>query len=77
MLKLLLLSALTHHGEAADPDLLHWIKGVLDQLVGAGPWLVVALLGLLVVAIPISIIVFYLAQQRRTGTADRQAIHGR
>ena len=77
MLKLLLLSALTHHGEAADPALLHWIKRVLDQLVGMGPWPVVALLGVVVVAIPVSIVVFYFAQQRCTGTADRQAIHGR
>jgi hypothetical protein len=77
MLKLVLLSTLKHHGEAADPTLLHWIKGVLDQLVGTGPWLVVALLGVVVVAIPVSIVAFYLAQQRRTDTADRQAIHGR
>lgn len=77
MLELVLLSALKHHGEAADPDLLRWIKGVLDQLVGTGPWTVVALLGLLVLAIPASIVVFYVVQQRRSGSGARQTIKSR
>jgi hypothetical protein len=77
MLKLLLLSVPTHHGEAADPDLLHWIKGVLDHLVGAGPWVAVALLGILVVAIPTSVVIFYVVQQRRSGSSTRQSIRSR
>jgi hypothetical protein len=77
MLELSLLSVLKHHGEAADPDLLHWIKGVLDQLVGVGPWIAVALLGLLVVAIPASIVIFYLVRQRRSGLRIRQTIRSR
>jgi hypothetical protein len=63
----MLLSALSHHGEA-DPTLLEWIKGVLDHLIGLGPWTVVILLGLLVLAIPAGVIVFYLAQQRQALT---------
>jgi hypothetical protein len=77
MLKLLLLSVPTHHGEAADPDLLHWIKAVLDHLVGAGPWIAVAFLGMLVVAIPSSIVIFYMVQQRRSGSSTRQSIRSR
>ena len=77
MLKVLLLSVPTHHSEAADPDLLHWIKGVLDHLVGVGPWIAVALLGLLVIAIPASIVIFYLVQQRRSGLSIRQIIRSR
>ena len=72
MLNFLLLSVPKHHGEAADPDLLHWIKGVLDYLLGAEPWVVVSLLGLLVAAIPASIVIFYVVQQRRSGTSGRQ-----
>jgi hypothetical protein len=39
---------------------------------GMGPWTIVTLLGLLVVAIPLSIVVFYLTQRRRTGSPARQ-----
>lgn len=66
MLKMVLLTVLAHHGEAADPDLLEWIKGVLDHLVGAGPWVIVALMGVLILAIPAAIVLLYLVQQRRT-----------
>ena len=54
-----------HHGEAADPDLLEWIKGFLDHAFDLGPWTVVAVLGLLIVSIPLGISAFYLLQQRR------------
>ena len=42
-----------HHGEAADPILLAWIKEVLDSLLGFGPWAVVVLLGLLIAGLPL------------------------
>jgi hypothetical protein len=61
----ILLSVLSHHGEA-DPALLEWIKEVLDHLIGVGPWAIVVALGLLILAIPLGVIGFYLAQQRRT-----------
>ena len=63
----ILLSLAAHHGEA-DPILLQWIKDRLDQLLHLGPWVVVALLGLLILAIPVGVVAFYLAQQRRTGS---------
>ncbi len=67
----ILLSAAGHHGEAADPDLLEWIKGFLDHAFDLGPWTVVAILGLLIVSIPVGISAFYLWQQRRSRpTAD-------
>jgi hypothetical protein len=72
MPKLVLLSVLAHHGEAADPDLLHWIKGVLDHLVVAGPWLAVAVLGLSIVAIPAAVVALYLWQRRRGSPDNRQ-----
>jgi len=61
----------SHQGEA-DPDLLAWIKSQLDYLFGIGPWAIVALLGLLVLAIPLSIVLFYLTQHRRAGSSPRQ-----
>jgi hypothetical protein len=54
-----------HHGEAADPDLLEWIRGVLDHVLGVGPWSGVLLMGLLVLAIPAATVALYLLQQRR------------
>jgi 3-methyladenine DNA glycosylase/8-oxoguanine DNA glycosylase len=42
-----------HHGEAADPILLAWIKEVLDSLLGLGPWTVVVFLGLLMAGMPL------------------------
>ena len=62
----ILLSVAGHHGEAADPDLLEWIKGFLDHAFDLGPWTVVAILGLLIVSIPLGISGFYLFQQRRS-----------
>ena len=61
----IVMSAAGHHGEAADPDLLEWIKGFLDHAFDPGPWTVVAVLGLLIVSIPVGISAFYLLQQRR------------
>jgi hypothetical protein len=71
MLPIVLGWVATHQGEA-DPDLLEWIKARLDQLLGMGPWTIVTLLGLLVLAIPLSIVVFYLIQRRRAGSPARQ-----
>jgi hypothetical protein len=64
----ILLSVASHHGEA-DPALLEWIKGVLDHLIGLGPWIVVILLGSLILMIPLGVIGFYLAQQRQATKA--------
>ena len=61
----IVMSVAGHHGEAADPDLLEWIKGFLDHAFDLGPWTVVAVLGLLIVSIPVGISAFYLLQQRR------------
>jgi hypothetical protein len=60
-----------HHGDAADPDLMGWIKHRLDDLVGLEPWVIVAVLSLLMVAIPVSIMLFYAIQRRRIGPDTR------
>ena len=64
----ILWSVAAHHGEAADPDLLIWIKSRLDQWLQFGPWTVVALLGLLILAIPLSIGLSYVMRRGRTGS---------
>ena len=56
---------LAHQGDAADPVLLHWIKERLDQIFGSGPWVVVAIMGFIIISIPIFIIVVYLMQSDR------------
>ena len=56
---------LAHQGDAADPELLHWIKERLDQIFGPGPWVVVAIMGVIILAIPVFVIVVYLLQAKR------------
>ena len=60
---------LAHQGDAADPVLLHWIKERLDQIFGSGPWVVVAIMGIIIISIPIFIIGVYLMQ------SDRRAVY--
>ncbi len=62
-------SILAHQSGAADPELLHWIKERIDQLFGPGPWAVVAVMGLVIVSIPVVIVVFYLLQTKRRTAA--------
>ena len=63
-------SIAAHHGEPADPDLVEWIKALLDHLLDMGPWFVVAGLGLLILLLPLSGVAIYLLQQRRHPGAD-------
>ena len=63
---MILLSALTHHGEPGDPVLLQWINDQIDAILGLGDFAMVSVLGAIVVAIPIGIFGF-LALQRLKG----------
>ena len=65
-----ILTMSAHHGEA-DPTLLAWIKDLLDQLIGLGPWTVVILIGVLILAMPAGLSAFYLIQRRRTVSRTR------
>lgn len=57
-----------HQGDAADPELIHWLKDRMDEIIGLGPWAMVGLLAGLVVAVPVGVGLFYYWQQRRAGT---------
>ena len=59
-----ILSAPAHHGEAADPELLAWIKQSMDHVLGSAEWVVIAVVGLALVAFPVGLVLFYLAQMR-------------
>ena len=61
-------SILLHQGDAADPELIHWLKDQMDEIIGLGPWVMVGMMAGIVVAIPVAIGVFYLFQQRRHGS---------
>ena len=69
----MILSVPGHHGEAADPELLAWIKQLLDHLLGSAGWVVVAVVGLALVAFPVGLVLFYLAQTRRDRSDTYQA----
>ena len=51
---------LAHQGDSADPELLHWIKDRLDGMFGSDPWVMVALMGVVILAIPLSVGILYL-----------------
>lgn len=57
-----------HQGDAADPELIHWLKDRMDEIIGLGPWAMAGLLAGLVVAVPVGVGLFYYWQQRRAGT---------
>ena len=63
---MLLLSALTHHGEPGDPVLLQWINDQINAILGLDDFAMVVVFGAVIVAIPIGIIGF-LALQRLRG----------
>ena len=62
---MVLLSALTHHGEPGDPVLLQWINDQIDAILGLGDFAMVAVLGTIIVAIPIGIFGFLVLQRLR------------
>jgi F0F1-type ATP synthase assembly protein I len=66
---------LAHSGDAADPELLHWIKERLDQLFGSSPWVLVIVMGAIIFAIPIFVIVVYLMQGGRRADTDRPSLN--
>ena len=61
----LLSSILLHQGDAADPELIHWLKDQLDEIIGLGPWVMVGMMAAIVIAIPVGIGILYFFQQRR------------
>jgi len=63
MLTIVILFILSHHGEA-DPELLIWIKDLLDQILGMSPWMIVIAIGLFLIAIPIGVTALFLFQRR-------------
>ena len=73
MLWAILGSVVAHQGDAADPELLEWIKDRLDHILGLGPWAMVALAGSIIVALPIGLVLLYVVQKRQTGSDPFQA----
>ena len=58
------LSLSAHHGEVPDPELLEWFKDLFAHVLTVGHWTVVVFIGLALIAFPIGLVVFYLAQNR-------------
>jgi hypothetical protein len=54
-----------HHEAAGDPALMEWIKDRMDAVFGLDPAAMVAICGLMVLAIPVAILVAYTLQRRR------------
>ena len=69
----IILSVPGHHGEAANPEMLAWIKQLLDHALGSAAWVIIAVVGLALVAFPVGLILFYLTQQRRERVDSHRA----
>ena len=54
-----------HHDDLPDPAFLEWLQIQLTHLIGWGPWTVVALIGAVVLALPLGLVGFYLYHERR------------
>ncbi len=61
---------LAHQGDSADPEMLRWIKVQLDHIFGSGPWVVVAIMGFVILSMPLFIIVIYLMQTKRRAAVE-------
>ena len=61
----MLLSILAHLSEPGDSVLLEWIRHRLDALLGLGPAVMVVAIGLIIVAMPLTILAVFLVQRRR------------
>ena len=56
-----------HHEAPGDPTLLRWVQDRLDHLIGLEAGAMVAVIGLLLLAIPAGILAAYVLQRRHTG----------
>ena len=61
---------LAHQGDAADPELLRWIKVQLDHIFGSGPGGAGAIMGFIILTIPIFVGGVYLMQANWRTAAD-------
>ena len=50
--------------------MLEWIKHRLDQIFDFGPWTVVVIFGLVLMAIPLAMVAIYLSQRRHLSPAQ-------
>ena len=64
-LSAVLLGVAAHHDDIVDPDFLAWLKARLDHIISLDPWVLVIILTAIVLAIPASIVGFYIYQQWR------------
>jgi hypothetical protein len=64
-LSTLLLGLAAHHDDIVDPDFLAWLKAQLDHIITLDSWALVVILSAIVLAIPVSIVGFYIYQQLR------------
>lgn len=63
------LRPITHHAEAIDPDLWDSIKHQIDNVTGLDAATIVILIGIVIVAMPLTVIV--LAAKKRKADATR------
>lgn len=72
---LALFSAVLHHAEAIDPDLVDRLRHEIDAITGFEPSTIVLLIGVLIVVFPVVLLALFAVRARRQGRAP-QAVDG-
>ena len=44
---------LLHHTETVDPQLVVWMRDIIENILGLGPWSIVIVIGIIIFAIPV------------------------
>ena len=57
-------TVLAHHSEPTDPELVTWLVHTIDSIVGFGPVVMLAAIGVVVIAIPAALA--YFARRNRS-----------
>ncbi len=55
---------LLHHTETVDPELVAWIRHLIEDVIGIEPWFLVIVVGAVIVAIPVTLMVSAIRRQR-------------
>lgn len=61
----LLLSVLGHHSEPGDPVLIAWLIHLFHSVVNLGPLAIVIVLGVVIVAIPVTIMAAFITHRAK------------
>ena len=67
------LAPVAHHSESVNPTLWKWIQHQIDVTTGLSAITIVIILGIIVVAIPVTVIIFAIRSKKHARSMGRAA----